>query len=93
MPYGPVIPHTKAHRRKAVKGGPVHLEESCEEFKRASWEVQKKYHFALPRIKGIEKLDRRRRIHGCGFPPDHGHDLYRHRGKVIPGGLMEGLHT
>ena len=62
MPYGPVIPHTKAHRRKAVKGGPVHLEESCEEFKRASWEVQKKYHFALPRIKDIEKL-----IEGVGF--------------------------
>lgn len=30
--------------------------------KRASWEVQKKYHFALPRIKGIEKL-----IEGVGF--------------------------
>lgn len=40
----------------------MHLEESCEEFKRASWEVQKKYHFALPRIKGIEKL-----IEGVGF--------------------------
>ena len=61
--------------------------------KRASWEVQKKYHFALPRIKGIEKM-----MEGAGFMivvsrRIRGHDLYRHRGKVTTWGLMEGLHT
>ena len=61
--------------------------------KRASWEVQKKYHFALPRIKGIEKL-----IEGVGFTivdsrQIMGMILYRHRGKVTTWGLMEGLHT
>ena len=43
--------------RKVVKGSSLHQEESYEEFKQASYEVQKKFKFALPQIKGFEFRD------------------------------------
>ena len=43
--------------RKAVKGSFLHQEESYEEFKQASYDVQKKFKFALPRINGFEFRD------------------------------------
>lgn len=43
--------------RKAVKGSSLHQEESYEEFKQASYDIQKKFKFALPNIKGFEFHD------------------------------------
>ena len=43
--------------RKVVKGSSVHQEESYEEFKQASYAIQKKFKFTLPRIKGYEFRD------------------------------------
>ena len=47
--------------RKAVKGSSLHQEESYEEFKQASYDVQKKFKFRLPTIRGFafrdEQLD------------------------------------
>lgn len=43
--------------RKVVKGSSLHQEESYEAFKQASYEVQKKFKFALPKIKGFEFRD------------------------------------
>ena len=43
--------------RKVVKGSSLHLEESYEEFKRASYEVQRKFRFTLPRFRGFEFQD------------------------------------
>ena len=43
--------------RKVVKGSSLHQEESYEEFKQASYDVQRKFRFALPRIKGFEFRD------------------------------------
>lgn len=43
--------------RKKVKGSNLHQEESYEEFKRMSYEVQSKFRFALPEIKGYEFRD------------------------------------
>ncbi len=43
--------------RKVVKGSSLHREESYEAFKQASYEVQKKFRFALPKIKGYEFRD------------------------------------
>ena len=43
--------------RKVVKGSSLHQEESYEEFKQASYDVQKKFKFALPRINGFEFRD------------------------------------
>ncbi len=45
--------------RKVVKGSSLHQEESYEAFKQASYEVQKKFKFALPRINGFEFRDER----------------------------------
>ena len=39
--------------RKAVKGSSLHREESYEEFKQASYDIQKKFKFRLPAIKGM----------------------------------------
>lgn len=43
--------------RKAVKGSSLHQEESYEEFKQASYDIRKKFKFALPNIKGFEFHD------------------------------------
>ena len=43
--------------RKVVKGSSLHREESYEEFKRASYEIQSKFRFALPGIRGFEFRD------------------------------------
>ena len=43
--------------RKVVKGSSLHREESYEEFRQASYDVQKKFKFALPKIKGYEFRD------------------------------------
>ena len=43
--------------REVVKGSSIHQEESYEEFKQASYAVQKKFRFALPKIKGYEFRD------------------------------------
>lgn len=43
--------------RKIVKGSSVHREESYEEFKQVSYQVQSKFKFALPKIKGFEFRD------------------------------------
>lgn len=40
--------------RRVVKGSSLHREESYEEFKQASYDIQKKYKFQLPTIKGYE---------------------------------------
>ena len=45
--------------RKVVKGSSIHQEKSYEEFKQASYNVQKKFKFALPRIRGFEFRDER----------------------------------
>ncbi len=39
--------------RKVVKGSSLHREESYEEFKQASFDIQKKFHFRLPAIKAM----------------------------------------
>lgn len=43
--------------RKKIKGSNLHQEESYEEFKRMSYEVQSKFRFALPEIKDYEFRD------------------------------------
>lgn len=43
--------------RKIVKGSSIHREESYEEFKQMSYDVQRKFKFALPKIKGLEFRD------------------------------------
>ena len=43
--------------RKVVKGSSIHQEKSYEEFKQASYNVQKKFKFALPKINGFEFRD------------------------------------
>ncbi len=43
--------------RKRVKGSSVHREASYEEFKRVSYEIQAKFRFELPRIRGYEFRD------------------------------------
>ena len=43
--------------RKVVKGSSLHQEENYEEFKQASYDIQRKFHFALPKIKGFEFRD------------------------------------
>ena len=43
--------------RKIVKGSSIHQEESYEAFKQASYDVQKKFRFILPKIKGFEFQD------------------------------------
>ena len=43
--------------RKVVKGSSVHREESYEEFKKASYDVQSKFSFKLPEIRGYEFRD------------------------------------
>ena len=45
--------------RKVVKGSSLHQEESYEEFKQASYNIQKKFKFALPQIRGFEFRDER----------------------------------
>lgn len=40
--------------RRVVKGSSLHREESYKEFKQASYDIQKKYKFQLPTIKGYE---------------------------------------
>lgn len=39
--------------RKKVKGSSLHQEESYEEFKQASYDIQSKFKFELPKIKAI----------------------------------------
>ena len=43
--------------RKVVKGSSLHQEESYEEFVQESYEVQRKFRFSLPEIKGFEFRD------------------------------------
>lgn len=43
--------------RKKVKGSNLHQEESYEEFKQMSYEIQSKFRFTLPEIKGFEFRD------------------------------------
>lgn len=43
--------------RKVVKGSSLHREESYEEFKQASYDIQKKFKFRLPAIRGYEFRD------------------------------------
>lgn len=43
--------------RKKVKGGHLHKEESYEEFKKMSYDVQSKFRFSLPKIRGFEFRD------------------------------------
>ena len=43
--------------RKIVKGSSVHQEADYEEFKQASYQVQAKFHFSLPKIHGFEFRD------------------------------------
>lgn len=43
--------------RKIVKGSSLHQEESYEDFRQASYDVQKKFRFALPEIRGFEFHD------------------------------------
>ena len=43
--------------RKKVKGSSLHQEESYEEFKQASYDIQSKFKFELPKIKDIEFRD------------------------------------
>jgi acetyl esterase/lipase len=40
--------------RKIIKGSSVHQEKSYEEFKQASYKIQKNFRFKLPKIKGFE---------------------------------------
>ena len=37
--------------RKVIKGSSLHQEESYEEFKQASYDIQRKFRFALPKIR------------------------------------------
>ena len=43
--------------RKVVKGSSLHWEESYEEFKQASYDIQKKFRFRFPAIRGYEFRD------------------------------------
>lgn len=43
--------------KKKIKGSSLHREESYEEFKQASYDVQRKFKFELPKIKGFEFRD------------------------------------
>ena len=43
--------------QKAIKGSSVHQEATYEEFKQASYAVQRKFRFSLPKIKGLEFRD------------------------------------
>ena len=43
--------------RKVIKGSSLHQEESYEEFKQASDDIQRKFRFALPKICGNEFRD------------------------------------
>ena len=43
--------------RRVVKGGSVHREESYEEFRQASYAIQRRFRFALPRIRGFAFRD------------------------------------
>ena len=43
--------------RKVIKGSSLHQEESYEEFKQASYDIQRKFRFALPKIRGYEFRD------------------------------------
>ena len=43
--------------RKVIKGSSVHQEATYEEFKQASYAVQRKFRFSLPQIKGLEFRD------------------------------------
>lgn len=43
--------------RKFIKGSSLHHEESYEKFKQDSYDVQKKFKFRLPKIKGLEFHD------------------------------------
>ena len=43
--------------KKKIKGSSLHQEESYEEFKQASYDIQSKFKFELPKIKGIEFRD------------------------------------
>ena len=43
--------------RRVVKGSSLHQEESYDQFKQASYDVQKKFQFALPKIKGFAFRD------------------------------------
>lgn len=43
--------------RKVVKGSSLHQEENYEEFKQASYDIQRKFRFALPKIRGYEFRD------------------------------------
>ena len=43
--------------RKIIKGSSVHREESYEDFKQASYDIQKKFRFSLPKIRGFEFRD------------------------------------
>ena len=43
--------------RKVVKGSSLHQEESYEEFKQASYDIQRKFRFALPKIRDYEFRD------------------------------------
>ena len=45
--------------RKVIKGSNLHREESYEDFKKASYDIQSKFKFALPKIKGYEFRDER----------------------------------
>ena len=39
--------------RKVIKGSSVHREESYDEFRQASYDIQNKFRFSLPKIGGI----------------------------------------
>ena len=43
--------------KTVVKGSSLHKEESYEEFKQASYDIQRKFKFSLPKIKGFEFRD------------------------------------
>ncbi len=43
--------------RKVIKGSSIHQEESYEEFKQASYKVQAKFRFSIPKINGYEFRD------------------------------------
>lgn len=43
--------------KKRIKGSSLHQEESYEEFKQASYDIQQKFKFELPNIKGMEFRD------------------------------------
>ena len=43
--------------KTVVKGSSLHKEESYEEFKQASYDIQRKFKFSLPKFKGFEFRD------------------------------------